>query len=128
MRVFVATITIGALLLGGCAKKAEDVRAAYVSPMRYGSYSCEQLENEMDRLSHHISEVADAQNKAHKRDVAATTVGMLVFWPALFFLASGDKAEELSRLKGEYEAIMEAGNRKNCTFYTRLKEAERESD
>lgn len=128
MRAFVATVTIGALLLSGCAKKAEDISAAYVSPMRYSSYSCKQLENEMDRLSHRISEVADAQNKAHKRDVAATTVGMLVFWPALFFLASGDKAEELSRLKGEYEAIMEAGNRKNCAFYTRLKEAERESN
>ena len=120
MKKVVSLSLIAIVMMSGCAHKAEDISAAYVSPMRYSSYSCEQLENEMDRLSHRLSEVADAQNKAHKRDVVATTVGMVLFWPALFFLASGDKAQELSRLKGEYDAIMEAGNRKNCEFYAKM--------
>jgi len=125
MKRVIGVIVGGIVFFSGCAKKAEEISASYVSPMRYSSYTCKQLENEMDRLIHRINEIAHIQNKAHKRDVVATTVGILIFWPALFFLASGDKAEELSRLKGEYEAIIEVGNLKNCTFSSRIKELQK---
>ncbi len=44
-----------------------------------------------------------------------TTVGVVIFWPALFFIG-GDKgnAAELGRLKGEMEAVEQAATRKNC--------------
>lgn len=35
-------------------------------------------------------------------------VGLVLFWPALFFLAGDDQKEELARLKGEYEALEKA--------------------
>jgi hypothetical protein len=42
-------------------------------------------------------------------------VGLVIFWPALFFLASdNDKREELSRLRGEYDALQQSGTMKNC--------------
>ena len=43
------------------------------------------------------------------------TVGMIVFWPALFFVG-GDQgnASELSSLKGQMQAIEEANRSKNC--------------
>ena len=48
-------------------------------------------------------------------DALATGVGVVLFWPALF-LIKGDSttAAELSRLKGEKEAIERAGVQKQC--------------
>ncbi|BCD68470.1 hypothetical protein [Nitratiruptor sp. YY09-18] len=121
MRKIVSLSLVLGVLFTGCAKKAEDISAAYVSPLQYQHYSCEQLQDEMARVSAKVAEVAGAQDKAHKRDVVATTVGLVVFWPALFFLASGDKAEELSRLKGEYEALQQSAIQKNCSFIASLR-------
>ncbi|SMC09205.1 hypothetical protein [Nitratiruptor tergarcus] len=121
MRKIVSLSLMLGVLFTGCAKKAEDINAAYVSPLQYRHYSCEQLQDEMARVSAKVSEIAGVQDKAHKRDVLATTVGLVVFWPALFFLASGDKAEELSRLKGEYEALQQSAIKKDCSFVASLK-------
>ena len=45
----------------------------------------------------------------------ATTVGVVLFWPALFFIAGdGPKAAELGRLKGEMDAIESAAIQKKC--------------
>jgi len=41
-------------------------------------------------------------------------VGLVLFWPALFFLAGEDKKEELARLKGDYEALQQAAIRQDC--------------
>ena len=45
----------------------------------------------------------------------ATTVGVLIVWPALF-LIQGDKqnAAQLAQLKGEMDAIEHASIQKNC--------------
>lgn len=43
------------------------------------------------------------------------TVGLVIFWPALFFLAGGDKKDELSRMIGEYDALDGIAIEKNCT-------------
>lgn len=113
--IVVGTV-VSILLFNGCAKKAEEIKPAYVSPIQYQNLDCTQLESELSRVSVKVAQVADIQNKNHKRDVVATTVGTLVFWPALFFLAAGDQEEELKRLKGEYEALQTASIRKNCSF------------
>lgn len=61
------------------------------------------------------------QRKAIDRDAAGDAalvgVGMLLFWPAaLFAIGDADEAEEYARLKGEYEALQEAGRAKNCAI------------
>ena len=58
---------------------------------------------------------AGAQDKQRTNDAIATTVGVVVFWPALFFIG-GDKqtAAELARLKDEMDAIEQTSIRKNC--------------
>jgi acetyl-CoA carboxylase carboxyl transferase subunit alpha len=49
-------------------------------------------------------------------DKAIVGVGMILFWPALFALGGTKQQEaELSRLKGEYEALSAAGVSKKCT-------------
>ena len=45
-------------------------------------------------------------------------VGLILFWPALFFLEGGDgpEAQEYARLKGEREAIERSSIKKKCTL------------
>ena len=47
-------------------------------------------------------------------DAVALTVGLVVFWPALFLMIGGDKRAELSDLKGQYDALDRAATEKNC--------------
>jgi hypothetical protein len=43
-------------------------------------------------------------------------VGLVLFWPALFFLEGGDgpEAAEYAQLKGEFEALRENSIQKKC--------------
>jgi hypothetical protein len=41
-------------------------------------------------------------------------VGLVVFWPALLFIPGKDQSAEVSRLKGEMEALEQAAIAKNC--------------
>ena len=44
-------------------------------------------------------------------------VGLVVFWPALFFMAQGDDQKaEIGNLKGQYETIRDVAAKKNCSF------------
>ena len=104
-----------ALVAAGCASSPDSITAQYVSPLQYQSYSCEQLGAESQRIGVRVSEVTGQQQSKATSDAVATGVGVVLFWPALFFLGSGsDKKEELSRLKGESEAIQQAAIQKNC--------------
>jgi len=103
------------LALGGCATSSDKITASYVSPMQYENWNCRQLAEEAQRISHHAAAAAGAQDSQVTKDAVATTVGVIVFWPALF-LIGGDKqtAAELARLKGEMDAIEQTSIRKRC--------------
>jgi hypothetical protein len=48
-------------------------------------------------------------------DAVVTGVALVVFWPAAFMLSGdGPTAAELSRLKGEMEALESVSIQKNC--------------
>jgi hypothetical protein len=104
-----------AALLAGCATQPKDISAAYVSPMLYDNFTCEQLIAEGQRVSGRAAELTGAQQKKADGDAVAMGVGLILFWPALFFI-KGDKetAGELGHLKGEMDAIQQASIRKNC--------------
>ena len=103
------------LTVAGCASRSENIAAAYVSPTAYASFKCDQIREEATRLSARAAQVSGAQDSKATNDAVATGVGMVLFWPALFFI-KGDSttAAELSRLKGEMEAIEQASNQKRC--------------
>ena len=109
-------ILMSALLLGACASHTHEIPAAYVSPLQYQSYSCKQLGMEMQRVSSRAQQVAYEVNKNADGDSAAMGVGLILFWPALFFI-DGDspQAQEYARLKGEYDAIEQAAIQKECS-------------
>src|SRR5829696_9750572 len=104
-----------AVALGACASSAENIAAAYVSPTAYASWSCDQLAEEASRVSARAIQAAGTQNSKATNDAVATTVGAIVFWPALLFI-KGDSTTgpEPARLKGEMEAIEQASTRRNC--------------
>jgi hypothetical protein len=95
---------LAALALAGCAKSADQVSAAYVSPLQFHSYTCQQLAQEAERISARAVALTGTQNRQAASDAVVTAVAVVIFWPAAF-MVGGDNAQtaELARLKGEME-------------------------
>ena len=101
--------------LAGCASSADEIAPSYVSPVQYENYTCQQLAEEAQRVSERASAAAGIQDQARTNDAVMTTVGVVIFWPSLFFLkGNGPQAAELASLKGQMEAVEQASIRKNC--------------
>ena len=116
---------ISAALVAGCASKSEDVSAAHVSTTGYKAFTCDELVAEREALKAKIGEVAAAQDTKAGNDAAAMAVGAIVFLPALLFLAAGDdKSGELSRLKGEFDAVTAVAKDKDCISAEQLQAEE----
>lgn len=117
MKSILFTAVLAASILAGCAKSTNEIQAQYVSPMAYQDYTCKQMQMEMQALSRRVSEVAGQVNKTASDDNAQMGIGLVLFWPALFFL-DGDtpQANEYARLKGEFDALEKAAIQKECGF------------
>ena len=110
-----AAAAIAMVFASGCSSSSEKISAAYVSPLQYQSFGCDQIGDEMRRVGRRLAEVAGVQDSEAEGDAWAMGVGLVLFWPALFFLADGgDRAQEVARLKGEVEALEQAAIRKDC--------------
>jgi hypothetical protein len=106
-----------AVALSGCAQNASEISTTYVSPLQYQSYTCNQIAQEATRVSNRVSQLTGVQNQRASGDAAAMVVSAIIFWPALFFIRGDDEnAAELSRLKGEFEALQQAAIQKNCNI------------
>lgn len=105
-------------ILGACASKPEDIATAYVSPLQYQNYSCDQMRMELARVSRHANDLHGTLKKTASDDQAQTAIGVILFFPALFFLEGGDgpQAQEYARLKGERDALERAAIEKNCSI------------
>src|SRR5215217_4646286 len=115
MNKVIAGAVCAAVALGACASKPENVRSQYISPAQYASYSCQDIEYDLRAISQQVHALSGQQRRRANQDAWATGVGIVVFWPALFFLIRGDKADDLARMKGEYDALATASRRKDCT-------------
>ena len=113
-------------MLGACAKRADKIAPQYVSPLEYRDYDCDQISGEIRRVSRRASEVAGVQDRKAKNDSVAMGVGLIIFWPSLFFLGGGDQKEQLSRLKGEYDALEQIAIQKKCAIAEQIQD-EREA-
>ena len=108
-------ITSCLFVLSGCATGSKDITTAYVSPLQYKDYNCDQLTAEMTRLNVRVTQLGGRLDEAASNDKALVGVGMVLFWPSLFFLGGTKNQEaEFSRIKGEYEAINQAAIQKDC--------------
>ncbi len=101
--------------LAGCATPPKDIAAAYVSTNLYQNLPCSQLRDEAEAVSARMAQAYGVQESKRGKDAAMTTVGMVLFWPALFFMeGDGAAAADVARLKGEMEAIQQVNRLKNC--------------
>ena len=109
-------VIIGATLwLTACAKPSDKISASYVSPLEYREYSCAQLSAEVARTNTRAAEVAGVQDEAASDDAALMGIGIVLFWPSLFFLEGDTGREaELARLRGAISAIETEAIRKDC--------------
>jgi uncharacterized protein YceK len=108
------------LTIGGCASKSTKIPVTYVSPNEYASLSCATLENEMREISQRVATITGQVDKEASADAWQMGVGLVLFWPALFFLEGGDGAlqSNYALLRGKYEAASTQYNRKGCADVT----------
>src|SRR6266480_5016259 len=107
-------VALGAAL-GGCASSSAEIAPAYVSPVAYQTYSCQQLALEAQAISTRAAALSGAQDGQHTKDGWTTAAAVVIFWPAAFFVG-GDKqtAAELAQMKGQMVAIEQASIQKKC--------------
>ena len=85
------------------------------SPALYERLTCEELGLEATRISDRAAELTGQQKEQRTTDNVVTTVGVVAFWPARFFIGGDDaSAAELARLKGEMGAVHAVAVRKEC--------------
>ena len=115
-KFIIASVTT--LLLTACASSPDEMTASHVSPLVYHDYSCKQLAMEASSVQTRVSEMYGTLDKKASNDAVQMGVGLVLFWPTLFFLEGGDGADaaEYKRLKGEYVAIEKASIQKECGF------------
>jgi hypothetical protein len=105
---------LAATTISSCAKSPENILSAYISPLQYSAYSCEQLRMEIRSTSRELNQVIDAQDETASEDAIAMGIGVIVFLPALLFINGTDLEDEVARLKGEYNAIEDVAIQKEC--------------
>lgn len=117
MKHYLAVVMCLAILLStSCASNPKKIGAAYVSPLKYKDYDCDQIALEMDHISRRTTELYHSLKADNTADKWQMGVGLIVFWPALFLLEGGDgpEAAEYAQLKGEYEALRQVAVEKKC--------------
>ena len=75
-----------AAALVGCASQPDKLESRYILPVQYRSYSCDEISEEMTRISGRVNELPSSLKSKADTDTAQAMVGAVLFWPALFFL------------------------------------------
>ena len=67
------------VVITGCSTAAKDISAKYVSPAQYASYDCEQIEQELIRVSGKVQEMTGQLDDNRGTDNVTTTAGRILF-------------------------------------------------
>jgi len=113
------------LMLSACATDPDKMQAVDVSPTIYRSLDCDQIAQELQKVTKRASKLQASLKKKADDDAGQMAVGMILFWPALFFLEGGDgvDAAEYANLKGEKDALEQVALEKKCTNTPKVIEA-----
>lgn len=109
-------VALGAAsMLAACATPPKDIAPTYVSTGLYQNLGCSQLRNEAEGVAARAATANGKQEQNRSRDAAVTGVGLVLFWPALFFMkGDGADAADVARMKGEMQAIEQVNRTKKC--------------
>ena len=86
--------------------------------MKYKDYDCEMIALETASVEQRTNHLYHSLKTEANKDAGQMAIGMVLFWPALFFLEGGDgpQAAEFAQLKGEYNALEEVATIKKCSI------------
>lgn len=100
----------------GCATDPNKIAAAYVSPLKYETYDCQQVAVEQAGIEERTNVLYHNLKSRNNSDKWMMGVGLLVAWPALLFMKGNNSAEnaEFAQLKGNYEALQHTSIEKKC--------------
>ena len=109
-------ISIFFVSLISCASNPDSIDAAYVSPLKYAPYDCDQIGLELGYDGQRTNTLYASLRQKRTSDNWQMGVGLLLFWPTLFALEGGDGADaaEYAQLKGEFEALRQNSVEKRC--------------
>ena len=115
MKLFIP-VEICLVLLVGCATQPSEIATIHVSPLQYDSYDCDQIAMEMRHVVRKINDLYHELEEEADSDEGSMAIGLIIFWPALFFLEGGDdeRAAEYAHLKGELIALEDSAVMKKC--------------
>ena len=104
------------ILLISCASNPDSIDAAYVSPLKYAAYDCQQIGMELGYVGQRTNTLYANLRQKRSADNWQMGVGLILFWPTLFALEGGDGADatEYAQLKGEFEALRQNSVEKRC--------------
>lgn len=119
MKNYILPVLATSVILAACASDPNKMSATYVSPNQYSDYDCKQIRHEQSRIMRRSDELYSQLRKDADNDALQMGIGIVLFWPALFFLegSDGPQAVEYSRLKGEYEALEKVSTQKRCGLH-----------
>ena len=108
------------LSLAACATNPDKIAAQHVSANDFDNLTCDQIQAEYARATSDLATLNKSMKSMHRTNVAAVTVGMILFWPALFFVKSKNQTNDqaLAELKGRHAALELAGD--NCAATTQV--------
>jgi|TARA_B100001093_G_C26666709_1_gene944353 hypothetical protein len=114
----IITLFTLSFLLIGCATAPDKLSTQYIPASTYSNLDCDQIAGSLRQKNGRLQNLYASLDKEASNDGIQMGVGMLLFWPALFFLEGGDSPEaaEYSRLKGEVDALNEASVLKKCGY------------
>lgn len=100
----------------GCATDPNKIAAAYVSPLKYETYDCQQVAVEQAGIEERTNVLYHNLKSRNNSDKWMMGVGLLVAWPALLFMKGNNSAEnaEFAQLKGNYDALQHTSIEKKC--------------
>ena len=104
------------VMLSACATHPNKISAAYVSPVKYQTYDCQQVGLEQSNIEQRTNVLYHRLKGRNNSDKWMMGIGLVVAWPALLFMKGNNGAEntEYAQLKGEYEALRQASVQKKC--------------
>ena len=118
MRKTTMVVIAAVAYLASCASHPNKIDAAYVSPLKYKDYDCDQLAMEMDYVGQRATKLYHQLKKERTADNWQAGVGIFLVWPTLLLLEGGDgsQATEYAQLQGEFEALRTNATQRKCSF------------
>jgi hypothetical protein len=101
---------IALILLAGCAKRPEEIKAVAVSDLPYRNLNCQQIRVEYDKTNQALFDVSRTQHAKAEKDA----FGVFMVGVPVGSIGSQDYAPTIAGLKGQLDTMAAVGKQKGC--------------